>query len=155
MQKSNVKVLTHLLSETFDLVLKTEQLALSKSFKGALSISEIHTIEAIGCQGEKNARSMGEIAEDLDIAVATLTVAINKLEKKGYAIRNRPPEDRRVVLISLTRKGCVAFRIHQKYHKNLIESTLKDLDNSEETALINALDKLNIYFKNRLIGDKI
>ena len=50
----------------------------------------MHTIDAIGTQGN---RTMGEIAHDLSITVGTLTSAINRLIKKGYAERSRTEEN--------------------------------------------------------------
>ena len=65
-----------------------------------LSITEIHTIEAIGIDTLKK---MSQIASVLYITVGTLTTAINKLVKKGYVERIKIKEDRRVVQVKIDR----------------------------------------------------
>lgn len=66
-----------------------------------LSVTEIHTIEAVGMYELKN---MSEIASDLNITVGTLTMAVNNLVKKGYVERVKKEGDRRVVQVRLTKK---------------------------------------------------
>jgi len=99
---SNKKVLNELLVETFNDILQIEQNALSEGVLNDLSITEIHTIEAIGMY---SSRTMSEVAQDLNITVGTLTTAINKLVKKEYVERQRGELDRRAVMICLSRKG--------------------------------------------------
>ena len=71
----------------FDNILHVEAVSVAKEYKGKLSMTEVHTIAAIGTGEHK---SMGEVAGRLHITVGTLTVAINNLVKKGT------PEDIRV-----------------------------------------------------------
>ena len=72
----------------------------------------MHVIEAVG-PGEGN--NMSSIARKLNITVGSLTTAMNSLVKKGYVVRERSEEDRRVVLIKLTDKGIKAY--HQDVYK--------------------------------------
>ena len=92
-------------------------------------------------------RTMSEVAQDLKITVGTLTTAINKLIKKGYVERKRIEEDRRVVLIKLTKKGKLAYRLHEKFHSDMIKKTIEGLSEEEEEVLISSLDRLNMFFK--------
>ncbi len=52
--------------------------------------------------GEKR---LGELAEQLDFTSGAVTALCDKLEAGGYAIRKRPPEDRRSVVLDITDKG--------------------------------------------------
>ena len=94
-------ILNKLLVQLFNDILQIEEKSLKNTQFTDLSITEIHTIEAIGLD---RSRTMGEIAHDLRITVGTLTTAITKLIKKGYVERKRIEEDRRVVLVNLTSK---------------------------------------------------
>ena len=141
---SNKKVLNELLVETFNDILQIEQNALREGVLNDLSITEIHTIEAIGMYGS---RTMSEVAQDLNITVGTLTTAINKLVKKEYVERQRGELDRRAVMIALSRKGKLAYRIHEKFHQDMIEKTINGLTKEEEEVLIKSLEKLNRFFK--------
>ncbi|AWZ47615.1 MarR family transcriptional regulator [Clostridiaceae bacterium 14S0207] len=143
MSKS-VKILNELLVETFNDILTIEQNAIKEGNLKDLSITEIHTIAAIGMYDSK---AMSEIAQQLEITVGTLTIAINNLVKKGYVERKRSETDRRVVLIELTRKGKLAFRVHEKFHSDMIRATIEGLSDEEESVLINSLEKLNSFFK--------
>jgi DNA-binding MarR family transcriptional regulator len=141
-----ISVLNELLVDIFNDILTIEQRALSEGEFKDLSITEIHTIEAIGMY---EARSMSEIAKDLKITVGTLTTAIANLVKKGYVERKRVAEDRRVVLIQLTKRGKLAYRIHDMFHKDMIKATIQDLSEQEEQVLVGSLEKLNIFFKSK------
>lgn len=116
----------------FDNVLLTEEKALSKGYFPDLSIAELHTIESIG---PYEARAMSETAQRLGITTGTLTVAVDRLVKKGYVERNRDTRDRRVVRIRLTRKGKLAYRIHSKFHSLLVQRIMEPLDDSQQELL--------------------
>lgn len=137
-------VLNELLVDIFNDILIIEQNALAEGKFNDLSITEIHTIEEIGMYGS---RTMSEIAMDLGITVGTLTIAMNNLVKKGYVNRQRSDRDRRVVEISLTRKGKLAFRVHEKFHADMIKNTIEGLTEEEGIVLNSSLEKLNKFFK--------
>ena len=138
------KILNELLVQIFNDILQIEEQSLKQGVINDLSVTEIHTIDAIGMYTE---RTMSEVAQDLKITVGTLTTAINKLIKKGYVERKRIEEDRRVVLIKLTKKGKLAFRLHEKFHNDMINKTIEGLSDSEEEVLTSSLERLNEFFK--------
>ncbi|ADL53806.1 MarR family winged helix-turn-helix transcriptional regulator [Clostridium cellulovorans] len=144
--KDNEHFLNKLIVELFNDVLEIEQSALQQGTFSDLSVTEIHTIEAIGMY---QPRTMSEVAADLRITVGTLTTAINKLIKKGYVCRNRIEEDRRVVMIQLTKRGKLAYRVHQKFHMDMIRETIEGIDEEEEKVLVTALEKINNYFRKK------
>lgn len=102
-----------LLVEAFNDILVIEESELKKSQFKDLSITEMHTIEAIGMYKKK---TTSEVAKELSITVGTLTIAINRLVKKDYVERLRSEDDRRVVKLGLTKKGRLIFRVHQRFH---------------------------------------
>ena len=142
----STRVLNELLVEIFNDILMIEQRALKEGRFNDLSITEIHTIEAIGMY---TPRSMSEVANDLDITFGTLTAAINNLVKKEYVERKRIEEDRRIVQIQLTKKGKLAYRVHDQFHSNMIKATIEGLQEEEEKVLIQSLEKLNAFFKSK------
>ncbi|WP_125154184.1 MarR family winged helix-turn-helix transcriptional regulator [Clostridium rectalis] len=144
MSKS-IHVLNELLVDIFNDILTIEQNALQSGELKDLSVTEIHTIEAIGMYIQ---RTMTEVASDLKITVGTLSTAINHLVRKGYVERVRCEEDRRIVYIKLTKKGKLAYRIHDKFHKDMIKATISGLSDEEEDILISSMEKLNDFFKN-------
>ena len=145
MDKSK-KVINELLVRLFNDIINIEEANLRNGEISDLSVTELHTIEAIGINSE---RTMSEVAVDLNITVGTLTTAINKLIKKGYVERKRIEEDRRVVLINLTEKGELAFNLHQEFHNNMVNETINGLTESEEEILISSLERLTTFFKSK------
>lgn len=140
----SIGILNELLVDIFNDILTIEQKAIQAGEFNDLSVTEMHTIEAIGMYTLK---SMSEVAAELEITVGTLTIAINNLVKKGYVERKRTEEDRRVVQIALTKRGKLAYRIHEKFHSDMIKATIDGLTEKEEDILINSLEKINEFFK--------
>lgn len=136
--------LNELLVNLFNHVLDTEAKAvITEEFKD-ITNNDMHIIEAIGIHEPKN---MSQIAKQLAVTVGTLTVNMNSLEKKEYIVRERSTEDKRVVLVTLTDKGKKAFFHHRDFHKAMIRSAIKGLDEAEMKALVNCLSKLNTFFE--------
>jgi DNA-binding MarR family transcriptional regulator len=142
----SIGVVNELLVETFSDILQIEQRALKEGILKDLSVTEIHTIYEIGMYEYS---TMSQIAQGLKITVGTLTTAINKLLKKGYVDRKRGEEDRRSVMIALTRKGKLAYRIHDTFHSHMVHATIDGLNAQEEEVLIKSLEKLNEFFKEK------
>ncbi len=144
MEARDVVKLNELLVNVYDDIEDIEAKSLKSGTFKDLSITEIHTIEAIGLSGN---RSMTEIALELDITTGTLTTAIDKLIKKEYVVRNRSDVDRRIVYIGLTKKGKLAYKIHESFHYRMVKNVIKDLNDEECRALIKGLESLNSYLK--------
>ena len=142
--EKTIGILNELLVKIFNDILTIEQRALQDTQYKDISVTEVHTIEAMGMY---KPRTMSEVAYDLKITVGTLTTAVNNLVKKGYVERKKIEEDRRVVLISLTKTGKIVYRIHEKFHSDMIKETIKGMTIQEESVLVNSLEKLNNFFK--------
>ena len=140
------ELLNKLLVQLFNDILHIEENSLKYIDLIDLSMTEIHTIEAVGI---KDAKTMGEIAYDLRILVGRLSAAITKLIKKGYVERKRTEEDRRVVLVSLTSKGENVYREHQVFHEEMICAMLSNFSDEEEQVLSKSLEKLNTFFEEK------
>lgn len=129
-----------------DIMAIEEKAIITEEFKD-ISNNDMHIIEAIGTDSPK---SMSAIAAKLSVTVGTLTIAINNLVKKGYAIRNRSRQDKRVVLISLSKKGIKAFKHHAGFHEEMIRAIIKDFSDEEVELVVKALSNLVTFFKNKI-----
>jgi len=129
-------VINELLLDIFDKILVTEEKALRKGSFSDLSVAEMHTLEGIGLY---DTRTMSETAASLGITTGTLTVAVDRLVRKGYVERQRDTSDRRVVRVRLTRKGKLAFRMHNKFHKLLVDRIVEPLDDAGRDQLLRLL----------------
>jgi DNA-binding MarR family transcriptional regulator len=139
-EKLNIDaILARLFISTF----KIEERAIAESSKGKMSISELHVLREIG---DGPVRTMTQIARGLKISVSALTIAMNKLEKKGYVRRERDTEDHRIVNVSLTADGLEAFEYHDAFHKKMVDDALGHLSAEEQKVLWKTLVKLDAYF---------
>jgi len=92
---------------------------------------------------------MSSIARELSVTVGTLTIAMNSLVKKGYVVRERGQEDRRVVYISLSDRGRKAFEHHARFHREMIDGVTGDLSEEEMQVLVKALSRLDGWFREK------
>ncbi len=144
---SSVTTVNELLVEIFNSVLKIEEKALLEGPFEDVSVTEVHTIEAIGLKDKKK---MSEIAKKLNITLGTLTTAINNLSRKGYVERVKDEFDKRVVLITLTKKGRFLFRVHENFHQKMVNSVLEGVSEDEKEVLLVALMKLHKFLEKQL-----
>jgi len=143
--KMNHEVMNELngyLVSIFNEVLTIEEESLKKSDFSDLSIKEMHTIEAIGLSGEL---SSNQVAKKLQVTAGTLSVSIQNLVKKDYVERIRLEEDHRVVRLKLTKRGKLLYRLHRKFHMNMVKSTIEDFDPEEAEVLARGLKNLHAF----------
>jgi len=139
------EVLNVLLVDLFHNILEIEEKSLRDSGSD-LSITEIHTIDAVG---DSDPKTMTEISRILKVTMGTLTTGVDKLIKKGYLIRKRTEEDKRIVLVELTEKGVKAKKLHGAFHQEMIDSVISHLDPTEEELLVQSLQKLMYFFDDK------
>lgn len=138
------QTINDLLLDIFDKILVTEEKALRRGNFSDISVAEMHALESIG---PYDRRTMSETAATLGVTTGTLTVAIDRLVRKGYVERHRDPNDRRVVRVGLTRKGKLAFRMHNKFHKLLVDRLVGPLDPDGREILLTTLRQIDLIVK--------
>ncbi|MDR0300524.1 MAG: MarR family transcriptional regulator [Streptococcaceae bacterium] len=132
------------LTDIFNRVLIIEEDALKNSKFSNLTVKEMNTIDVIG---SKTIAIASEIAEKLMVTISTVTTAINNLERKGYVVRERSAQDRRVVHISLTRQGQLVYRIHRKFHKAMVNRFVQGISDEDTKILSVALKNLHEFLE--------
>ena len=138
------ETLNDILVVLFNEIMDIEEKAIITGEFCDISNNDMHIIEAVGTDEPKN---MSTIAKALAVTMGTLTTTMNSLIKKGYAIRQRSEEDRRVVYMSLTDKGKRAYQHHQEFHHEMIEAVMKDMDDEEKAVLLGTLNRLQGFFR--------
>ena len=143
MEDRSYQALNDILVVLFNDIMDIEQEAIITGEFRDITNNDMHILEAVGVDEPQN---MSSIAKRLSVTVGSLTIAMNNLVKKGYVVRQRSEEDRRVVYILLTDKGVRAYRHHERFHHEMIEAVVKDLDSEEKDILIQALVRLKHFF---------
>lgn len=128
----------------FNDVLMIEERTLQMSQFKDVSIKEMHTIDAIGMYQE---HTTSEVAKKLGITVGTLTVSVNNLVRKGYVNRVRSETDRRVVQLALTKKGRLLYRLHDKFHRDMVKETINEMGEKESEVLMHGLKNLHGFLE--------
>lgn len=140
----NVKeTLNELLVDLFNHILVLEEKNLQD--RGiSLSMTEVHTLENIQ---KSKTKTMSDVARLQLITQGTLTVAVNRLQKKGYVSRLQDLQDKRIIRLSLTAKALDVLAIHEKFHEEMIDSFISDLKIDQDVALITSLRRIMEYFR--------
>ncbi|MGO1355644.1 MAG: fatty acid biosynthesis transcriptional regulator FabT [Alkalibacterium gilvum] len=128
----------------FNDVLMIEERTLQMSQFKDVSIKEMHTIDAIGMYQE---HTTSEVAKKLGITVGTLTVSVNNLVRKDYVKRVRSEIDRRVVKLALTNRGRLLYRVHDKFHRDMVKETINEMGEKESEVLMLGLKNLHRFLE--------
>ena len=99
--------------------------------------------EILGSLMARGPLSMSEIGRIIDKDKSTMTALVNKLIKLGYVVKTKYPEDSRISLISLTRKGRSLKPSFQMIAQKLRAHSYKGVSNDERETLVSLLNKLN------------
>lgn len=139
------KDLNDILVDTFRSILKVEEDTL-KSTRIDLSISELHLLEAVG-KNRTQGRTISELAQDLDITLPSVTIAIKKLLKKGYVTKVKSDADARVVYVVLTKTGRKMDNAHRYFHRQMVRQVSGEFSDEEKKVLARGIAKLDEFFK--------
>lgn len=142
MLEVNFSKVNEYLVKIFNDVLIVEERELRKSRFNDLTIKEMHTIDCIGLNRMKTS---SEVAKELSITMGTLTVSVNNLVKKGYVERIRSESDRRVVRLHLTKQGKLLYRLHDRFHREMVKNIMDGLDEVEQGAITKGLENLHQF----------
>ncbi|GEL67276.1 fatty acid biosynthesis transcriptional regulator FabT [Marinilactibacillus psychrotolerans] len=128
----------------FNDVLMIEEKTLQSSRFKDVSIKEMHTIEAVGMYHQ---HTTSEVAKKLGVTAGTLTVSVNNLVRKGYVERIRTDSDRRVVKLALTPNGRLLYRLHDKFHRDMVKETIAEMDKEQSEILMIGLRNLHEFLE--------
>ncbi|OPJ60198.1 MarR family winged helix-turn-helix transcriptional regulator [Clostridium oryzae] len=81
-----------------------------------LHLSEIHLIEFIG---DNEKLSVSEIARKKSVTKGAISKTLIRLEDKKLIVKALNPENKSQTIVSLTKKGWIAYSEHKKYHENI------------------------------------
>lgn len=144
--------LNDLLVDTFKVITKIEEVSIRRT-GCELSVSEVHLLEAVAKAGSEG-RSISDIADDLRITLPSVTIAINKLVKKGYVQKVKNSSDGRMVFVVLTAEGQKMELVHRYFHKRLVSNLAAGLSEEEKESLYKAMIKMNSFFERRLLKER-
>jgi len=142
------KSLNNVLVDTFNSILRFEEISLKKIVSVPVTITEAHMIEAVGEQRDEGT-TVSDVASVLGVSMPTATVALKKLESKGFINKEPCARDGRRMIISLTDMGMKINRAHNLFHKRMVRNISNQFPDAEKNVLFQAVTRLNDFFKER------
>ena len=127
-------------------ILQAEEKNLESVTNGAVTLKEIHLIEAVFQTMATGENNFSTIAKKLKITLGTMTIAFAKLEKKGYLVKEQDKKDKRFFYIKPTRLAEFINEEHAKFHEKLIDGVVRTLDEEEQRNIVSALKHLKQFF---------
>ncbi|HSV98151.1 MAG TPA: MarR family transcriptional regulator [Spirochaetota bacterium] len=85
--------------------------------------------------GPEELRKVGAIAKEFDLTPPTVSDAVSSLESKGLLIKESSPEDRRSVVLSLTREGRRTVRAVGRWKNTMIETVSSFPEDQKNVAM--------------------
>lgn len=85
---------------------------------------------------------MGDVARYLNVALTTMSSAVDRLVRKSLIERRRTEDDRRALALTVTHKGRQAIDDHVAAYRELCRIMLRSLDPREQDELIRLTEKI-------------
>ena len=109
-----------------------------------LCLSDFMALEVLLHKGPM---TMSAIGEKILLANASMTSAIDRLEKLGFVTRNESKEDRRIRIVELTTEGQKFISEMFKRHEQDLEFVMSEVSATERNQLRRGLKKMGMAAK--------
>ena len=86
---------------------------------------------------------ISDISKKMGLSNSTVSSLVDRLESQGLVERIRSDQDRRVVLVQLSKEMNTCLNSHQDLLENLIKDALVDFSISERNFLVESLEKFS------------
>jgi DNA-binding MarR family transcriptional regulator len=100
---------------------------------GTISLIHLNVLTVLEMDGSL---PMGQLAEALDVSVASMTGIVDRMEKRGLVERRHDREDRRVVLVETTETGRAVFTAIGETRRAGLGKMLEQLTDEEVEGLL-------------------
>lgn len=106
-------------------------------------------LQAIGKNKEMGS-TISELAAERYITLSSVTIAVNKLVRKGYVLKSKAQQDGRVVYVRLTEHGQRVDRLYRRFHQSLAHNMVEGFSEEEKKVLLKGIGRLNGFLKHRI-----
>ncbi|NVY96681.1 MarR family transcriptional regulator [Lactobacillus sp. DCY120] len=144
MDQSYINQINDLLTTVYNDITRVEERELRKSQFKDISLREVHAIDAMTMYEHKTS---SQIARDLKVTPGTVTSMVSNLVRKGYVVRMRGNDDRRLVRLGLTRRGRLVYRTHDYFHRHMVQSFIQGFESDQVQMIEKALLNLQAFLE--------
>lgn len=125
-----------ILMKAFQSLMPHAQKSISRT---GLGDSDFRVLEALLHKGPLPVNTIGP---KVWLTPGSISIAVDRLVRKGLVVRKEQPADRRVRRVELTRKGRTLIAATFRKHAAAMEKVVNVLSKRERTALLRILKKL-------------
>lgn len=104
---------------------------------------------------ENEGLRLGELSKRTMVTNGNITGLVERLETDGLVLRERLPDDRRVILACLTAKGRKTFEAMAEAHEGWLKDMMADVDPIVITGLLTHVGQVKQSTRNHLSGDDV
>lgn len=104
---------------------------------------------------ENEGLRLGELSKRTMVTNGNITGLVERLEADGLVLRERLPDDRRVILACLTAKGRKTFEAMAEAHEGWLKDMMADVDPIVITGLLTHVGQVKQSTRNHLSGDDV
>ena len=108
--------------------------------RGSLSLVHLMVLTLLEAEGPQ---SMGQLAEALDVSVASVTGIVDRMERRDLVARDRAADDRRMIMVSLTPAGSAVFSELAARRRERLAGLVAELSRDEMTGLLAGMRALH------------
>jgi MarR family transcriptional regulator, 2-MHQ and catechol-resistance regulon repressor len=146
-QNSTDAEYTNLLASRMDEIMHFIAKSYAKGlFQDELSVNQFGILKELSVNGDV---PMSHLANGLEVTAPAITTMVDKLEKDGYVKRNRDGKDRRIINISLTKKGKEVIDRIKISRQEFLSYVLSKMTVEEKNTWINTYDKIVVLLRQR------
>ncbi len=129
--------------EVVPLVMRTIRAEMRQHRAADLSVPQFRTLAFI----DRNAgTSLSDVAEHIGLTLPSMSKIVDGLVARKLVIRETHPEDRRRMILTLTRSGQTALESSRKATRACLAEMLAPLSDAEHTTIVKAMENLREVF---------
>lgn len=130
------------LDDFYSIYYKVEKVNVDNTIR-CMTANEMKIIDSIG----NKKTTVKVLADRMDVKVCTISLALDKLEKKQFIAKVKDEVDKRIVYIKLTKKGQLALKYHGNFNTTLFKQITENVDKKDLQVFSDVLRKItsNLY----------
>ncbi len=134
--KNREALVADVLEEFNQISFRDFQVTLKRWYEGSLSLVHLNVLMALRAHGSL---TMSQLADLLDVSVASATGIVDRMEKKGVVERRHSEADRRVVEVHVTDQGEAVSQAMRTERQMRLSALLAEIDGEDLAALLRGL----------------
>ncbi|WP_288847865.1 winged helix DNA-binding protein [uncultured Sneathia sp.] len=130
------------LDDFYSIYYKVEKVNVDNTIR-CMTANEMKIIDSIG----NKKTTVKILADRMDVKACTISLALDKLEKKQFIAKVKDEVDKRIVYIKLTKKGQLALKYHGNFNTTLFKQITENVDKKDLQVFSDVLRKItsNLY----------